>query len=460
MPAISPERDQQFRRMRDTAREIFSSALRNASIENAFARNVHCERRVLRVGDDLYDLDSYNRVFVVSIGKAAHTMAAALDAQLGSSLEGIVASSVEPENQVRGFRYFRGGHPTPTAESIRAADAILKSLTALDSTALVIFMISGGGSSIVEKPVVTMPAVTLPAVTMKDTLNDDEISLLDLAATYRTLVHSGAPIAEINAIRKHLSAVKGGRLAQAAYPAQQVSILVSDVPDDTPDALASGPTMPDSTSVHDCERIAAKYNLVDQFPGSVADLFRQHALDETPKSDDPAFVRTRWWTVLSNKVAVDEAAAAATRAGFAVEVDNSCDDWPYEKAATYLLNRLRELRHNVSRVCLISGGEVTVTVRNGGIGGRNQQFALACAEPISGQDITVLSAGTDGIDGNSPAAGAVVDGSTLNRAGGVEAVRHALCNFNTYPLLNTLGDAVITAPTGNNLRDLRILLAY
>src|SRR6202790_4182560 len=222
MPAISPERDQQFRRMRDTAREIFSSALRNASIETAFARNVHCERRVLRVGDDLYDLDSYNRVFVVSIGKAAHTMAAALDAQLGSSLEGIIASSVEPENQVRGFRYFRGGHPTPTAESIRAADAILKSLTALDSTALVIFMISGGGSSIVERPVVTMPAVT-----MKDTLNDGEISLLDLAATYRTLVHSGAPIAEINAIRKHLSAVKGGRLAQAAYPAQQVSILVS-----------------------------------------------------------------------------------------------------------------------------------------------------------------------------------------------------------------------------------------
>ncbi len=442
MPAISPERDQQFRRMRDAAREIFTAALKNASIENAFARNVHFERRVLRIGDDLYDLDSYNRVFVVSIGKAAHTMAAALDAQLGSSLEGIVASSVEPAIQVRGFRYFRGGHPTPTGESIRAADAILKSLTALDSAALVIFMISGGGSSIVEKPV------------------DDEISLPDLAATYRTLVHSGAPIAEINTIRKHLSAIKGGRLAQAAYPAQQVSILVSDVPDDTPDALASGPTMPDSTSVHDCDRIAAKYNLVDQFPSSVADLFRQHALDETPKSDDPAFVRARWWTVLSNKVAVDEAAAAATRAGFAVEVDNSCDDWPYDKAAAYLLNRLRELRSKVSRVCLISGGEVTVTVRNGGIGGRNQQFALACAEPIAGHHITVLSAGTDGIDGNSPAAGGVVDGSTLNRGGGVEAVRDALRNFNAYPLLNTLGDAVITGPTGNNLRDLRILLAY
>ena len=450
MPPISPARDQQFRRMRDVAREIFASALKNASIESAFTRNVHCERRVLRIGDDLHDLDSYQRVFVVSIGKAAHTMAAALEVQLGSGLEGIVASSVEPASQVRGFRYFRGGHPTPTAESIHAADAILKSLTSLDAASLAIFMISGGGSSIVEKPV------------------DDEISLPDLAATYRTLVHSGAPIVEINAIRKHLSAVKGGRLAQAAYPAQQVSILVSDVPDDTPDALASGPTMPDSTSIHDCERIAAKYNLIDQLPKSVADLFRQHALGETPKSDDPAFVRARWWTVLSNKVAIDEAAVAATRAGFAVEVDNSCDDWPYDKAAAYLLKRLRELHRTVSRICLISGGEVTVAVRNGGTGGRNQQFALACAEPISGHDITVLSAGTDGIDGNSPAAGAVVDGSTIDRvdvrvdapAGGAEAVRQALSSFNAYPLFDALGDTLITGPTGNNLRDLRILLAY
>jgi hydroxypyruvate reductase len=454
MPDLSPARDQQFRHMRDVARDIFTTALKNASIESAFARNVHCERRVLRIGDDLHDLDSYNRVFVVSIGKAAHTMVAALEAQVGGSLEGIVASPVEPASQVRGFRYFRGGHPTPTAESIRAANAILKSLTSLDSTSLAIFMISGGGSSVVEKPVVIL----------KDTLKDDEISLPDLAATYRTLVHSGAPIAEINAIRKHLSAVKGGRLAQAAYPAQQVSILVSDVPDDTPDALASGPTMPDSSSIHDCERIAAKYGLVDQFPQSVADLFRQHALDETPKSDDPAFVRARWWTVLSNRVAIDKAAAAATRAGFAVEVDNSCDDWPYDKAAAYLLNRLRELHRTVSRVCLISGGEVTVTVRNGGVGGRNQQFALACAEEISGDDITVLSAGTDGIDGNSPAAGAVVDGSTIARvdvrAGSVEAVRQALSGFNAYPLFDAIGDTVVTGPTGNNLRDLRILLAY
>jgi glycerate 2-kinase len=442
MPEITPERKQQFQQMRQQAREIFAAALKNGSIEHAFARHVHCDRGVLRVAEDLHDLDSYSRVFVVSIGKAAHTMVAALEAQAGSRFEGIVASSAHPTTQARGFRYFCGGHPTPTADSIRAAEAILKSLDSMNAASLVIFMLSGGGSSIVEKPV------------------DDEISLADLVATYRVLVHSGAPIAEINAIRKHLSAVKGGRMALAAYPAQQVSILVSDVPDATPDALASGPTMADSTSINDCERIATQYGLLEQFPESVANLFRQHALEETPKSDDPAFVRARWWTVLSNQMAIEEAAAAAARAGFAVEVDNTCDDWEYEKAADYLLQRVRELRKYISRVCLISGGEVTVNVRNGGIGGRNQQFAMACAEKIAGEDITVLSAGTDGIDGNSPAAGAIVDGSTVERAGGLSAVRTSLSRFDAYPCFEKIGDDIVTGPTGNNLRDLRVLLAY
>jgi hydroxypyruvate reductase len=218
--------------------------------------------------------------------------------------------------------------------------------------------------------------------------------------------------------------------------------------------------MPDSTSVHDCERIAAKYGLIEQLPNPVANIFRQHALAETPKSDDPAFVHARWWTILSNKVALDEAAKAAALAGFTVEIDNSCDDWDYAKAADYLLNRLREIRAKGSRVCLLSGGEVTVTVRNGGVGGRNQQFALACAEKIAGEDITILSAGTDGIDGNSPAAGAVVDGTTLQRAGGAEALREARAGFNAFPLLDRLEDAVVTGATGNNVRDLRVLLAH
>jgi glycerate 2-kinase len=438
------DRESQSYKMRATAREIFRYALAEASIAKAFQRHVHCERGVLRVCEDLYHLDSYSRVVVISIGKAGHTMVEALAQQVGeSAMEGIVACPVEPLVQVRGFRYFRGGHPTPNAESIRAASAIRKALEAQTAASLVIFMLSGGGSSIVEKPI------------------DDEISLDDLIATYRALVHSGAPIAEINAIRKHLSAVKGGRLAQAAFPAQQVSLLVSDVPDNIPDALASGPTMPDSTSVEDCYRIAEKHGLLPQLPHSTRELFEHHALEETPKSDDQAFYRSRWWTILSNQTAIEQAKAAAESAGFSVQVDNACDDWNYERAADYLLKRLRELRKEFARVCLISGGEVTVKVTNGGIGGRNQQFALACATKITGEKITVLSAGTDGVDGNSPAAGAVADGTTLERARlkGLDAAV-ALEKFDAYPFFSALGDAIETGPSGNNLRDLRILLAY
>jgi hydroxypyruvate reductase len=320
---------------------------------------------------------------------------------------------------------------------------LLRSLAAQNSSSLVIYLLSGGGSSIVEKPL------------------DEEISLADLIAAYRALVHSGAPISEINAIRKHLSAVKGGKLACAAYPAQQVSILVSDVPDQTPDALASGPTMPDSTTAADCYAIAAKYEMLRQFPPSVRELFERRALEETPKSDHPAFFGSRWWTVLSNASLLEAIRPEAERHGFLVEVDNTCDDWDYIPASEYLLGRLRQLRNKAGRVCLISGGEVTVKMTQGGTGGRNQQFALACAEKIADEGITILSAGTDGIDGNSPAAGAVVDGTTLRRASvyGMDPKAY-LREFDAYGYFEKLGDTVMTGPTGNNLRDLRILLAY
>jgi glycerate 2-kinase len=443
MSSAAANRERLAIEMRVTARHLFEHALSESSIDRAFERHVCCERGVLRVCEDLYDLHSYNRVLVVSIGKAAHTLVSALEIQAGANFEGIVATSVTPSSQARGFRYFLGGHPTPNEESIRAAESMLKSLSAQNASSLVIFMLSGGGSSIAEKPL------------------DDEISLEDLIATYRVLVHSGAPIAEINAIRKHLSAIKGGRLARAALAAQQVSILVSDVPDNTPDALASGPTMPDSTSMEDCYAIATKYGLLEQFPASVRELFQRHALEETPKSDDPAFHRSRWWTVLSNSTLLDACKAEAERHGFTVEVDNSCDDWDYMRAADYLLKRLGELRKKSERVCLISGGEVTVKVSNGGVGGRNQQFALACVQKITRENVTVLSAGTDGIDGNSTAAGAIVDGTTLKRAKsrGLKP-EGGLLGFNAYPFFDALGDTIITGPTGNNLRDLRILLAY
>ena len=433
-----------YREMRDRAREMFDRALLQCSIANAFRRQVVFDGEQLRIGVDSYALRSFERLQVISMGKAGHSMAEALTNIAGTGLTGIVDCPNPPAAQLFGFRYFTGGHPLPNEDSLRAGNAILELVAGASSRTLVLFLISGGASAIAEKPI------------------SADISLADVIETYKALVHSGAPIAEINAIRKHLSALKGGRLARAAAPAYQASILVSDVPENSLDALASGPTMPDTTTVADCQAIVKRYNLLPRFPASVRTLFERDLLQETPKVGDPAFEHSRCTTVLSNAMATNAAVESAALGGFAVEVDNSCDDWDYQQAADHLLQRLRELRHGVSRACLVSGGEVTVQVgAKSGIGGRNQQFALYCAQQIAGENITVLSAGTDGIDGNSQAAGAVVDGSTVERArkSGFD-VTAALAGFDGFPLLDAIGDAIVTGPTGNNVRDLRILLAY
>jgi len=441
--------------MRDLARQLFLSSLAETGVEKSFQKHVEVSRRLLRVRDDLYDLTSFSRTFAVAMGKAAYPMAHALHGQLGSMADGIVVApqppSPSPQPMIEGFRHYAGGHPLPNAESVRAANAILASLRSLTAPALVIYLISGGASSMVEKPL------------------DNEITLDDLITTYRALVNSSAPIAEINAIRKHLSAVKGGRLAAAANSAagvehvQQVSILVSDVPESSLDALASGPTMPDSSTAMQCYQIAQKHELLEAFPPPVRELFDKKLLEETPKYEDGVFHNSRWWPILSNADLQKAAATQAALSGFAVEIDNSCDDWEYDRAADHLLRRLRELRRGAARVCLISGGEVTVRVpqQSSGIGGRNQQFALYCAIRIAGENMTVLSAGTDGIDGVSPAAGAVGDGTTIARAQALGwSAGAALTDFNSYPLFEAVGDAIVTGPTGNNIRDLRILLGY
>lgn len=436
--ALSPQE------MRALAREIFQHALEVADIRNAFERQVSCDRGVLRVGEDLYDLARYRRVFVISIGKAAQTMAECLIQRTGTGvLEGIVVAPVEVAPQLPGFRYFKGGHPLPDEESLRAGRAVLHALKSMNEHSLVIHMISGGASAMCEQPIA------------------EDITLSDVVRTYRVLVHSGAPIAEINAIRKHLSALKGGRAAQAAATATQFAILVSDVPERKLDSLASGPTMPDSTTVEECYRVAGKYEMVEQFPAPVRVLFENRQLEETPKSGDAALANVRHWLISSNATALSAAAAAAASAGYEVVVDNGCDDWDYAAAADHLLGRLRKLRDSAPQACVISGGEVTVRLTNGGVGGRNQQFALYCAGKIAGENIAVLSAGTDGIDGNSDAAGAVADGTTMQRAlaQGLKP-SDALARFDAYPLFDRLGDAIVTGPTGNNVRDLRVLLAW
>lgn len=430
--------------MRDVARQVFLDTLAQSSVQAAFEDHVAYERGILRVAEDLYNLDSFTRLLVVAIGKAAHTMAEALVKQLGTRAAGFVVSPVSPPERLAQFVYFHGGHPVPNEDSLRAATAIQSVLETLDQSSLVIYLLSGGGSAVLERPYFS------------------QISLDDLIATYAALVNCGAPIAEINAIRKHLSAVKGGRLAQIAEPAHQVSIMISDVPDDQLDALASGPTMPDSSSVRQCYEIVQRYGLLPKLPPTVRVIFEQNLLQETPKSTDSAFVHARWWPILSSGIAARSAATLAATHGFAVEIDNSCDDWEYDMAADHLLAKLRRLRAGASKVCLISSGEVTVKLpKNAGTGGRNQQFALYCAQKIAGENITVMSAGTDGIDGNSKSAGAIADGSTVERAraAGADPAK-SLATFNAGTLFDQLGDSIVTGPTGNNVRDLRVLFAY
>ena len=283
-----------------------------------------------------------------------------------------------------------------------------------------------------------------------------------IAATHKALVESGASIAAINVVRKHLSAVKGGRLAAAAAPAEQLTIFVSDVPEGQLDALSSGPTVPDRSTVEDAYRIAEEHGLEARFPTAISEMSSKRLFVETPKAGDEIFSRSRW-SVLLDSASLEEAAAARARElGWAVEIDHLCDDWSAERAAEYLVDRVRELRRERGKVCLVSAGEVTVRVPPDvhGRGGRNQQFALLCSERIAGGEITVLSAGSDGVDGNSAAAGAVVDGTTVARAEkSGYPVSVALEGFNSNVLLTQLGDAIETGPTGNNLRDLRILLA-
>jgi hydroxypyruvate reductase len=407
-------------------------------------RHVQVQDGQLWVGAHRYDLPSFERVSVVSLGKAGHTLAEALSEIMGGGLSGIISCPTPPASPVPGFRYFIGGHPMPNAHSLAAGDAVLELLKNASPDTLHVFLISGGASAIAEKPI------------------SPDVSLDDVIGTYKVLVNSGAPITEINAVRKHLSALKGGRMAQSAAPAQQLSILVSDVPEGALDALASGPTMPDTTTVDDCYRIAETYKMKARFPARVRRMFEERKLQETPKAGDAAFQHSAYETILSNATAVQAAVECAALAGFAVEVDNTCDDWDYADAADHLLSRLRELRRGASRVCLISGGEVTVRAgASPGTGGRNQQFALYCAQKIAGQSITVMSAGTDGVDGNSQAAGAIADGSTTARAAekGLDAAK-ALRAFDAFPLFEALGDALMTGPTGNNVRDIRVLLAY
>jgi glycerate 2-kinase len=432
--------------MKRFARTVFHRTLAGIDIEAALERKLDRDGPTIRAGDAILDLRDFRTILAIALGKASDAMARGLVGILEPEfpIEGILVAPAAPPSPLPRWQVFTGGHPIPNAGSFAAGRAILERLARCDGKTLVVFLISGGGSALVEQPL------------------DPSISLADFQALHAALVTCGAPIEEINMVRKHLSATKGGRLAAAAPQSMKLTLAISDVPLGEESALASGPTLPDPSTILDAERVAVSCGLVARLPSSLRAIFENHRLRETPKDGDPAFARSHFVRVLSEHDLFHAAHHACEAEGFICLCDDSTDGWPIEKAADYLLAQLvaQKKANPHHRVAVLADGELSSPVTGDGFGGRNAAFALACVPKIAGRDITVLSAGTDGIDGNSPAAGAVADGETLARAQkaglGVEDFAR---RCDSYSFFERLGDAVVTGPTGNNLRDLRILMA-
>jgi len=428
------------------AREIFHQILSSIDIPSVMQRKLLLDHSRLILPCASIDLAGISRVFVIAIGKAAHAMVNGFAAFVPhlTSLQGVVAAPTKPDHPVPGLDYFLGGHPIPNDDSWRAAVHILHLLHTCDPNTLVVFLLSGGGSALVDLPL------------------DPAMNLDDLQVVHHSLVTCGAPIDGMNTVRRHLSAVKGGRLALAAGAAQKITLAVTDVPVGKEASLASGPSLPDPTTIADVQHVFAHYDLLKRFPATLQRWLEAGLMPETPKPSHPAFANAHFVLLLGMDDLFHAAHHAVEAHGYFTFCDNSTDDWPVEKAADNLLSQVEawQSQNPGQRVAVISDGEVSSPVTGNGTGGRNSAFVLACVEKIAGRKITVFSAGTDGIDGNSPAAGAAADGDTLARAKSLGLdPRVAFHRSDAYSFFTQLGDAIVIGPTGNNLRDLRILLA-
>jgi len=426
------------------AHQIFMDTMAAIDVRHAMLAKLKFADGVLTAGEVAHPLVRPPRV--VAFGKAANRMAMVLDEILGGRIEaGVSVGPAETPKKLAHFQYFVGGHPFPNADSLEGARAALEIVSQLSRDDTVIFLVSGGGSAILAQPM------------------DPSITLADLKEFNRALVTSHLPIEHINVLRKHLSAVKGGRLAECAYPARQLTIFISDVPDDLPSMVASGPTMPDESTTEQAYELAKQNDLARQFPASVRGFFERRELPETPKPGDPRFADSHFFCLLSNRNAVQAALAAAQKLGFVAEIDGGAWDADYQEVARANAAALDALAqaHSGQPVCLVVGGEVTCPVTGVGMGGRNQAFALYAAQHISGQRRVVLSAGTDGRDGNSPTSGAVADGQTVSRAlgRGLDPAAY-LAGSDAYSFFRTLGDTLDTGFTDNNVRDVRLWLDF
>ncbi len=437
------------RQLRETATAIFAAAIQAVDPETCVKRRLQLAGSDLRIGGESYALQSLRKLYVIGIGKAAAAMARAVETLLADRIDdGLIITKYGHGVPLRRCRLLEAGHPLPDANGVAATAALLELVATATPDDLILFLVSGGGSALCPAPAAG-------------------ISLQDKQDATRLLLACGATIHEINTIRKHLSRVKGGRLCRAAGGARLVALILSDVIGDDLDIIASGITVPDPGTYTDCLAILDRHTLSERVPPSV----RRHLLAgakgltaETPKPGDPVFARVRNHIIGSLADALGAAADKAREQGFRPLVLTSMLQGEAKEAARVVSSIAAEARRYGRPVsppaCLLTGGETTVTLTGKGLGGRNTEFALAAAIALAGSPgILLLSAGTDGTDGPTDAAGAFADGSTIARAEalGIAPAQH-LADNDSYNFFKPLGDLFITGPTRTNVMDLQILL--
>lgn len=443
---------------RGTLLTILQAALEAVEPAAAVRRSLVRNGDHLQVGEAIYDLAKFQRVLLIAFGKAALPMAAAAAEVLGSRLDaGVVLTrrghAADEWPLPPAVAVFEGGHPVPDEAGMAAAQRIADLAAAAGPDDLVLCLISGGGSAL----------LTLPA---------EGLALADLQATTQALLRCGAPIQDLNAVRKHLEQLKGGQLARLAAPATVLSLVLSDVVGSPLDVIASGPTVPDTSTWADAWAVVERYGLQDALPAAVVRRLQAglaSALPDTPKADDPVFDRCRTLIVADNAAAAEAACRAAQQQGMSAAVLSTFVEGEAREVARVAVALGREVavhgRPLAPPACLLLGGETTVTVRGHGRGGRNQELALAAALALDaipeGERLLVASLATDGSDGPTDAAGGLADGSTVRRgrALGLDAAAHLAAN-DAYPFLAAVGDLLVTGPTQTNVNDLIVVCVF
>jgi len=436
-------------KLRGDARAIFDAGLKAVDPIKAVKNHINRNGNTLRVQGIEYDVGAYENIYVIGMGKAAASMAKAVEDILGDKLTaGIVNVKYGHTVPLNKIKINEAAHPVPDEAGLKGSQEIIELLKKTSEKDLVICLISGGGSALLP----------LPA---------GNLTLEDKQAVTKSLLECGADIHEINSIRKRISAVKGGRLAEHVYPSALISLILSDVIGDDLDVIASGPTVPDTHTFHDCRNIIQKYKLDQRVPKSVIEYIEKGCcgeIEDTPKSDSSVFERTQNAIVGSNILAVSAAKKKAEELGYNSLVLSTFIHGETKEVAKVHTAIAKEIISSGNPLkkpaCIISGGETTVTIEGKGLGGRNQEFVLAAALDIEGlNDVVMLSGGTDGNDGPTDAAGAIADGTTISRANdlGLDGYKY-LCENDSYNFFKPLGDLLITGPTNTNVMDLRVLL--